>query len=97
MTQFEFAHEINGTKGAFVATAAGERAGEMTYSRMNARAVIVDHTGVLGDFEGTGLGKQLVAHAVEWARENDQKIMPLCPFARALFERTPEYQDVWFR
>ncbi len=97
MSQFEFTHEVNGSKGAFVATAAGKRAGEMTYSRMNAHAIIVDHTGVLNEFEGTGLGKQLVEHGVAWARENDQKIMPLCPFARALIERIPEYEDVWFR
>jgi predicted GNAT family acetyltransferase len=97
VSAFEFSHEVSGTKGAFVALAAGTRAGEMTYSRMNAHAVIVDHTGVFEGFEGTGLGKQLVAYGVAWAREHQQRIMPLCPFARALFERTPAYQDVWFR
>lgn len=97
MSQFEILHEEHRNKGAFIARAHGERAGEMTYSRMNEQTVIVDHTGVFDGYEGTGLGKQLVAHGVAWARENGQKIMPLCPFARALFERTPEYEDVWFR
>ena len=94
---FEFTHMEEGSKGAFLAQSEGERAGEMTYSRMNARTVIVDHTGVSAGFEGHNLGRQLVAHGVEWARQNEQKIMPLCPFARALFERTPDYADVWFR
>lgn len=97
MSQFEFTHEVTGTKGAFLATANGTHAGEMTYSRLNDHVVIVDHTGVFGGFEGTGLGKALVDHGVRWAREHQQRIMPLCPFARALFERTPESQDVWFR
>ncbi len=97
MSMFEFTHNEDNGKGAFSATADGQRAGEMTYSRMNAHAVIVDHTGVSAAFEGQSLGKQLVEHGVQWARENEQKIMPLCPFARALFERTPAYQDVWFR
>lgn len=97
MSQFEFSHEVSGTKGAFIATSTGSRAGEMTYSRMNEHAVIVDHTAVFAGFEGTGLGTQLVEHGVAWARAHDQKIMPLCPFARALFERTPAYHDVWFR
>jgi uncharacterized protein len=97
VSQFVFTHEVTGTKGAFVATADGTRAGEMTYSRMNDHAVIVDHTAVFSGFEGTGLGKQLVEQGVRWAREHDSRIMPLCPFARALFERTPEYHDVWFR
>ena len=35
MSQFEFLHDISGSKGAFAATANGVRAGEMTYSRMN--------------------------------------------------------------
>jgi predicted GNAT family acetyltransferase len=97
MSFFEFTHrEVDG-KGVFLATEDGQRAGEMTYSRMNAHAVIVDHTGVSAAFEGRSLGKQLVEHGVQWARANGQKIMPLCPFARALFERTPEYHDVWFR
>lgn len=97
MSQVEFTHTVTDMKGAFVATVDGTQAGEMTYSRMNDHTVIVDHTGVFDGFENTGLGKQLVAHGVAWAREQDQKIMPLCPFARALFERTPEYADVWFR
>lgn len=97
MSPFEFLHDSSGPKGAFVATADGVRAGEMTYSRMNEHAVIVDHTAVFSEFEGTGLGRQLVAHGVDWAREHGQRIMPLCPFARALFERTPAYHDVWFR
>ncbi len=97
MGTFEFTHTEDGNKGSFDAAANGERAGELTYSRMNAHAVIVDHTGVSAAFEGHNLGKQLVEHAVQWARENQQKIMPLCPFARALFERTPAYGDVWYR
>lgn len=97
MSQFTFDHEVTGTKGAFIARANDTRAGQMTYSRMNEHAVIVDHTEVFDGFDGTGLGTQLVAHGVDWARANAQKIMPLCPFARALFERTPEYHDVWFR
>jgi predicted GNAT family acetyltransferase len=97
MGTFEFTHREDGGKGSFDVTADGQRAGEMTYSRMNAHAVIVDHTGVSAAFEGQNVGKQLVEHAVHWARENQQKIMPLCPFTRAMFERTPAYGDVWFR
>ncbi len=94
---FEFDHtEANG-KGAFTAREDGVPAGEVTYSRVNASTIIVDHTQVLPGFEGRGLGRQLVSHAVSRARETGQQIMPLCPFARGLFERTPDYADVWFR
>ena len=87
----------DGSKGSFTAWEGDQRAGVMTYSRGNPTFVIVDHTEALAGFEGRGIGKLVVAGAVKWARENGQKIMPLCPYARSVFERTPDYADVWFK
>lgn len=94
---FEFSHTESDNKGAFVAKRDGHVAGKMTYSRMSPVAVIIDHTEVRPGFEGHALGKQLVTRGVTWARETGQRILPLCPFAKALFERTPEFADVWYR
>ncbi|MGZ6539658.1 MAG: GNAT family N-acetyltransferase, partial [Bacteroidia bacterium] len=58
--------------------------------------MIIDHTEVDERLAGKGIGKQLVAKAVAFARENNIKILPLCPFAKALFNKTPEYRDVLF-
>jgi predicted GNAT family acetyltransferase len=93
----EFRQEESGGKGRFTAWEGARRAGEMTYSRTSPSMVIVDHTEVFEAFEGQGVGKQLVAHAVDWARQQRQQILPLCPFTRGMFERTPEYADVWYR
>jgi predicted GNAT family acetyltransferase len=35
-----------------------------------------------------------VQAAVEWARKENARLMPLCPFARSVFDKTPEYSDV---
>jgi predicted GNAT family acetyltransferase len=43
---------------------------------------------------GTGAGKELVKAGVEFARENDLTVLPLCPFAKAIIDKTPEFQDV---
>lgn len=94
---FDIRRADENSKGAFTAWDGDVRAGEMTYSRGNPTFVIVDHTQVFPGYEGKGVGRELVAAAVEWARAGEQKLMPLCPFARAVFERTPEYADVWFR
>jgi predicted GNAT family acetyltransferase len=83
-------------KGTLTAWEGDRHAGVMTYSRTNPSLVIVDHTEVDDRFKGQGVGKQLVAGAVAWARETRQQIMPLCPFTRRMFERTPEYADVWY-
>jgi predicted GNAT family acetyltransferase len=38
-----------------------------------------------------------VAAAVDWAREEDVKLLPLCPFARSVFDKTPQFSDVLAR
>ena len=36
----------------------------------------------------------MVAKVVEFAREKSIKIMPLCPFAKSVFDKVTEFQDV---
>jgi predicted GNAT family acetyltransferase len=36
----------------------------------------------------------MVAKAVDYARENGIKIIPLCPFAKRVFDKEPGYGDV---
>jgi len=46
--------------------------------------------------EGKGLGKQLMNAAVAFAREKHIKILPLCLFAKAVFNKTPEFGVMLF-
>jgi predicted GNAT family acetyltransferase len=88
--------EPKGAKGAFYIEREGKRLAEMTYSIAGASAII-DHTSVDDALRGTGAGKRLVGAAVAWARQEGIKILPLCPFARSVFEKTPEFADVFRR
>jgi predicted GNAT family acetyltransferase len=83
-----------GSKGAFVIEVDNERLAEMTYSKTGDKLIIIDHTDVSDKLRGQGAGKQLVMKAVEYARANDTKILPLSPFARSVFDKTPEIADV---
>jgi predicted GNAT family acetyltransferase len=83
-----------GSKGAFIIKENGERLAEMTYSKAGDNLIIIDHTEVSDALRGQGAGKKLVAQAVEYARASNIKILPLCPFAKAVFDRTPEFHDV---
>ena len=87
------AHFPDGHKGAFGIEREGRRLATMTYSLAH-DIVIINHTEVGGELRGTGAGAKLVAAAVAWARAEHRRIMPLCPFAKAVFEKTPEYSDV---
>ena len=86
--------EDNGKKGRFVIYENDAFAGEMTYVWAGESRFIIDHTGVEAGFSGKGFGKQLVMKAVEYARDNGLKILPLCPFAKKVFDKDRELEDV---
>lgn len=89
--------QINDTrKGYFEALEDGQEAGKMTYTWAGDSKFIIDHTEVSPDFNGKGVGKKLVMAAVEYARANNLKIIPLCPFAKSVFDKVEEIRDVLF-
>lgn len=88
-------HEESNTKGAFFYEKDGVRIAEMTYSKNGDYRIIIDHTEVSEAHKGEGLGKTLVFRSVEYAREKNLKILPLCPYARVIFRRNKEeFEDV---
>jgi Predicted acetyltransferase len=72
-----------------------EEVGEITWSNAGEDLIIVDHTFVEPQFRGQGWAEKLVAASVDYARENNKKIIPLCPFAKKEFNEKNEYLDVW--
>lgn len=67
---------------------------EITYSKLGNTQIIIDHTEVSDALSGEGVGRKLVEHAVAHARENNLKVIPLCPFAKSIIERDESLQDV---
>ena len=86
--------EDNGKKGRFVIYENDEFAGEMTYVWAGEAKFIIDHTGVEEKFGGKGFGKKLVMKSVEYARQNNFKILPLCPFAKKVFDTDESIKEV---
>ncbi len=69
--------------------------GEITYSVAGSSMIIIDHTFVHDDYRGQGIAAQLVDRVVEMARDENKKIIPLCPFAKSMFERNNTlYADI---
>lgn len=86
----------NDKKGEFFYEVDGQKLGLMTYSHAGNDKIIIDHTEVDESLQGQGVGYKLVEASVDYARENNLKIMPLCPFANAVFKKRSEYNDVRF-
>ncbi|MBR9762676.1 MAG: N-acetyltransferase [Rhodobacteraceae bacterium] len=93
MSELEILRDEGETGGRYLFRDGADEA-EMTYSRAGESLIIIDHTGVPEVFRGRGVGVALVTRAVEDARAEGKKIVPLCPFAAAQFRRHPEWQDV---
>lgn len=87
-------HDQSDTKGAFYIEQNGLKVAEMTYTKNGNYRIIIDHTEVSESQKGKGLGKKLIHHAVNYAREINIKILPLCPFARRVFQQNKDLQDV---
>jgi predicted GNAT family acetyltransferase len=84
----------DGDKGYFIPYVNGKPAGKMTYTFVGDKAFIIDHTEVNKKFKGQNIGKQLVMKAIGFAKENDMKIIPLCPFAKAIMAKMEEIKDL---
>ena len=87
-------HVPAGHKGAFAVEQDGRRLATLTYSLAGDGIMILDHTEVDPSLRGTGAGAKLIEAAVAWARQQQRRIMPLCPYAKSVFDKTPAYHDI---
>ncbi|MDQ1163248.1 putative GNAT family acetyltransferase [Chryseobacterium sp. SORGH_AS 447] len=90
----EVKHTNDGKRGSFEAFIDGTHAGLMTYTWAGEDRFIIDHTEVEEEYNGKGVGKEMLYSAVDFAREQGKTIIPLCPFAKATFQKHEEIQDV---
>lgn len=54
----------------------------------------IEHTYVCEELKGKGAGKQLVRKVVDFAIEENKKIIPVCSFAKKEFDKNKEYNHV---
>lgn len=87
-------HKQVGGKGIFYVEQDGKILAELVYTKPSTDKMIIEHTEVNDSLGGKGVGKQLVHSAVEYSRTHEIKVIPLCPFAKVVFDKTAEYRDV---
>jgi predicted GNAT family acetyltransferase len=81
--------------GSFFIEENGEKIGTMEF-HVSGATLTAMHTEVSNAWKGHGLGNKLLDAMVDYARKNNLKIVPKCPFVRAQFVRHPElYVDIW--
>ena len=87
-------YQDNGKSGRFFIKNDTETLAEMLYTHHGAQLISIDHTEVSETLQGKGIARQLVDAGVAYARENQLKISPICPYAAKVMTGNPEYADV---
>jgi uncharacterized protein len=85
----------NDRKGAFVIEEGDERIAEMAIG-ISDKNLTVYHTEVSDKLKGLGVASKLLATMVDYARVHELKVIALCPYVHAQFQRhADQYSDIW--
>ncbi len=80
--------ELNGVH-EFVLRVDGERLGFLEFTRPEVGVMRIEYVEVSPELRGTGLGRQLVAKAIDFAKDTKLRVVPICGYARAVIARDP--------
>lgn len=90
----EMKQKDDGQHGTFYIGENEHHLAEMTYTWKDEYTFTIDHTTVDESLRGQGVANKLLAQAVAFAREKNLKIIPLCPFAKSVFDKDSSLHDV---
>ena len=93
----EIKQKDDGKKGEFYIGEDGHHLAEMTYTWAGEDKLIIDHTSINDALRGQNVGRQLLDRAIIFARERNVSILPLCPFAKSVFDKDASIRDVLFK
>jgi predicted GNAT family acetyltransferase len=84
----------NRQEGRFELDLEGGRTAYVEYKEAGEGVLALTHTEVPAEFEGKGVGGELVKGALEIVRGENLKIVPVCRFVSVYLRRHPEYQEL---
>jgi predicted GNAT family acetyltransferase len=90
--EFEMETEVIREEKRFVINVEGKEVYvefEMRNDKMD-----LDHTYTNPDLRGKGLAAQVVRAALEYAKENNMKVIPTCSYVRSFISKNEEYKEL---
>lgn len=94
MNNFEIQRETDGKRGSFFIEEEAKRFAEMVYVMAGPKKMIIEHTAVDESMQGQGIGLKLLNELADYVRKEEIKVIPLCSFAKAMFEKKEELRDL---
>lgn len=92
-----FEYRLDEANSRFAVFHENKEIGEISFVKTGEHLLIIDHTYVDEKWKGHAIGNALVQKVVDFAIAENRKIIPLCPFAKKVFDSTPEYEAVYSR
>lgn len=90
-------HQDQDGKGRFFIMLTEEMLGaEITYIWNDSTHFTIDHTWVDEFYRGQGVAKKLFDAVIAFAREKNVKIIPVCSYAVAMFQRDSKIADLLY-
>ena len=86
--------EINRQGIFFVNNGKDRQVAELIYTMISPEKMVIEHTEVDKSLRGKHVGNDLIIAAVHLARTRQRKIIPRCPFAKIMFDKHSEWNDV---
>ena len=60
----------------------------------DAKNFVITHVGVYPEHRGQGVAAKIVDAALQYARENSLRVIPMCSYAAAYIRRNPQYVEL---
>lgn len=87
-------HKEGGNRGAFFIADEGKIVAEIVYAKSGGNVLIIEHTEVDERLRDRNIGYELVHKTADYARQQGMKVSPVCPFAKAVFDKKPDWADL---
>ena len=85
---------VSENDNTYYAVVNNQTIGEITYIRVGIDKLIIEYTNVAPEFRHQNIGLTLVRNVANLARKQHRHVITLCPFARAMFNKYPEFDDI---
>lgn len=87
-------HKEMQDEGMFFIADSEDVVAQIVYTKNGNNTLVIEHTEVERELRGNDIGYELVHRIVEYALENGMRISPVCPFAKAVFDKNPDWTEL---
>ena len=72
----------------------GQDQAELTYAKPEEKVIDFQHTFVPEQYRNNGVGDQLIEAGLQYAQEQQFRVIASCPFVAAYIRRHPEFESL---